>query len=192
MDVSHVMEMSLEAMTSVECEPNIFVCPSIKGYSTSMMTVERGVFKFSVNASVWHEAMRCMKDVDFCDMFVGYGTGGAVALALAVINYIDHKAKAAVCSFGAPAIGDHQFNKLCRHVDHIRVRHQGDSLPQQNLWCRHACRAVQVGGGSVSCIEKMIVRAAAHAGCFITPIPFRTYVEECERYLCSCDSVLIS
>ena len=148
----------------------ILVCDEVDEYSMDRMTVTVGTVQCNVNKSVWTSAVSLfhMYDARFHRMITGYATGGAVALALAVIVANGGGTLPDVCSFGAPPVGDVAFVQEATCIRHLRVKLSEDIIGEQGLVLKHDCAPIVIGALFPFCGEVLASRICCTLG-YITP-----------------------
>ena len=145
-----------KAILDSSCSSNdVLVCSEIQSYSLDTKTVSIGSRLCTVNASVWHaaDALYNQTDISAFSTVTGYATGGAVALALAVIAAETCNTCLTVCSFSAPPAGNRMFAQVAACIRHLRVRLADDVIPTQGWSLNHNCAAIILGESHCTCID---------------------------------------
>ena len=134
---------------------DVLVCNELQSYSLDTTVVSIGSKLCTVNASVWHaaDAMYHQIDISSFSTVTGYATGGAVALALAVIAAERYGTCLTVCSFSTPPVGDRMFAQVAACIRHLRVRLADDVIPTQGWTLKHNCVAILIGEFHCTCLD---------------------------------------
>ena len=167
----YVQESIAECMSAIEDGSDaILVCDEVNEYNMDRMVVTIGTVLCSVNKSVWTSAVSLFHKYDarYHKMITGYATGGAVALALAVIVANGRGTLPDVCSFGAPPVGDGAFVQEATCIRHLRVKLSEDIIGEQGLALRHDCALILIGAMLPFCGEVLASRICCALG-YITP-----------------------
>lgn len=134
---------------------DVLVCSEIQSYSLDTTVVNIGSRLCTVNASVWHAADALYNQIDISTFstVTGYATGGAVALALAVISAERCSICPTVCSFSAPPVGNRMFAQVAACIRHLRVRLADDVIPTQGWSLNHNCVPILLGESHCTCLD---------------------------------------
>lgn len=131
-----------------------------------------------VNESIYDRASLEFKELPRdVSVVTGYGTGGAVALMLAVLLMLENSDALKVCSFGSPPVGDAAFNQLASEIEHVRVKISSDPISTQGFGFEHSHQAIVIGVSFPSCLEKFLTRTFASLGFYQTNFNEAAYVQ---------------
>ena len=153
------------AIRAIKEYPNndhsIFVATEVPVYSTRLIYFIHDGELVHINESVLRHALTQLPDVQTnTRMFTGYGTGGAVAILIALLVN-----KHYVVTFGAPPVGDDVFNTLVQSKMNItRVKLACDPISTRCIGMKHASEAIIVGDIYPSCMTIIYNRVAASMG----------------------------
>lgn len=147
--------------------PDVLVVAPIDDYCNRKIKVDFMDEQFTVNEACYNAALKILDTLDFFEVVVGYGSGGAVALVAAALHLLIKCQAIDVCTFGSPGVGCARFNQIARKLNYMRVRHSSDYVPLDGFTFHQPCPAVHIGHGSVCCIMKIVVRVLAHLDCNI-------------------------
>ena len=177
MDASLVSQ-ALDALKGRDCTELVLVCDPPVDYNMAYKDVKIAGVPMTIVASVYHMA-RAYSMAEYSSVLTGVGVGGAVALVLAVIIFLETGEAVPVCTFGAPAVGCTMFARVAAKLDHARFLHRADVVPSEGLFFRHMCKPIYVGEGQVSCITRVMSRLMRELGCGVdTGVPKCVYLEE--------------
>lgn len=170
-----VIRQSIGTMAGSE-NKHVLVIPPVHRYNLHVINVIVNSVRFCVNESVFNAA----SEVDVPDnatVLTGYGTGGAVALVVAVLLKIQKSRNMKVCTFGSPPVGDYEFNALAMQLYHKRVKISSDPIATQGFGMEHCCPATVIGNSFPSCIEKLLTKALATLGIFSSNFDEAVYIK---------------
>ena len=165
------------AIRAIKEYPNnddlIFVATEVPVYSTTLIHFLHDGELIQVNESVLRHALTQLPYVQTnTRMFTGYGTGGAVAILIALLMN-----KHYVVTFGAPPVGNEVFNSLVkRKMNVTRVKLACDPVSTRCIGMKHTSDAIIVGDIYPSCMTIVYNRVAASMGYYEGTITKDMYI----------------
>ena len=179
-DVSEhkIPQACIRAISGSETSECIHVIKPVTSYSLKTIHLCINQKKMQVNESIYDTASSEMKDLPKnVSVVTGYGTGGAVALMLAVLLMIENGDAPTVCSFGSPPVGDAAFNQLASEIEHVRVKLSIDPISTQGFGFEQSHSAIVIGVSFPSCLEKFLTRTSATLGFYQTNFNEAAYIQ---------------
>lgn len=167
-----------QCITAIAGDENnaVLVLQPVKTYTLQMMHVNLNHNRFCVNESIYDTACKVHVPENITAL-TGHGTGGAVALVLALLLKVQYNRDVRVCTFGSPPIGDLAFNTLAAKLDVHRVKISSDPIATQGFGLEHCSHPIVIGNSFPSCLEKFLSKTMASFGIFSNAYNEAVYIK---------------
>lgn len=166
---------------------DVYVFRSVENYGLETDEVQWEGHRLNVNASVWKAALRefrCNRqEIEQATALAGFGTGGAVALAVALMKNSPMKEETmtTVYTFASPPLGCTNINHLLlKKVSLYRYKMNGDPVSTQGFEFSHAAPPILIGAAaSFYCLTRLLYRITAIFGNYrVGPFTLDAYSKE--------------